>query len=153
MEIDWFEGPPAALRSSFELAESSAQQLDSYIELGRVLVARREGAIIGHVQLIDTREAGIVEIKNIAVAGHEQGKGIGRALVERAIADAVSEGRERMVVSTAAADTGNLRFYQRCGFRMLSIDRDAFVPETGYPEPIVIDGIELRDRVWLSWDL
>jgi hypothetical protein len=28
--------------------------------------------------------------------------------------------------ATAAADTGNLRFYQRQGFRMRSIERDAF---------------------------
>jgi hypothetical protein len=58
-----------------------------------------------------------------------------------------------MVVSTAAADTGNLRFYQRVGFRLRSIDRDAFTPATGYPDPIVIDGIPLLDRVWLSQDI
>ena len=58
-----------------------------------------------------------------------------------------------MVVSTAAADTGNLRFYQRVGFRLLAVDRDAFTPATGYPDPIVIDGIRLLDRVWLSRDI
>jgi hypothetical protein len=41
-----------------------------------------------------------------------------------------------MVVATAAADIGNLRFYQRCGFRFVSVERDAFVPATGYPDPI-----------------
>jgi hypothetical protein len=55
-----------------------------------------------------------------------------------------------LVVATAAADTGNLRFYQRQGFRMRAIERDAFTSATGYPEPIVIEGIELRDRVWLD---
>ena len=58
-----------------------------------------------------------------------------------------------MVVATAAADVGNLRFYQRCGFRFAAVERDAFVPATGYPEPIVIDGIPLLDRVWLDQDL
>jgi hypothetical protein len=57
-----------------------------------------------------------------------------------------------MLVSTAAADTGNLRFYQRVGFRLLSVDRDAFTPATGYPDPIMIDGVRLMDRVWLSQD-
>jgi hypothetical protein len=52
-----------------------------------------------------------------------------------------------------AADVGILRFYQRLGFRLLSIERDAFTPATGYPDAIVIDGIPLRDRVWLSQDL
>jgi hypothetical protein len=58
-----------------------------------------------------------------------------------------------MVVATAAADAGNLRFYQRCGFRFLSVERDAFTPATGYPEPIYIDGVLLRDRVWLDRSL
>jgi hypothetical protein len=35
---------------------------------------------------------------------------------------------------------------------MLSVERDAFTPETGYPE-IDVDGIPLRDRVWLSLEL
>ena len=56
----------------------------------------------------------------------------------------------RMVVATAAADLGNLRFYQRQGFRMRSVERDAFTPGTGYPPGIQVDGIELRDRVWFD---
>jgi len=53
----------------------------------------------------------------------------------------------------AAADIGNLRFYQRCGFRMERVVQDAFVPATGYPDPIEIDGIPLRDQVWFGMDL
>ena len=53
-------------------------------------------------------------------------------------------------VATAAADIGNLRFYQRRGFRMRSVERDAFTAATGYPPGTFIDGIELRDRVWLD---
>jgi hypothetical protein len=53
-------------------------------------------------------------------------------------------------VVAAAADVGNLRFYQRQGFRMRSIERDACTPATGYPPGISIDGIGLRDRVWLD---
>ena len=54
------------------------------------------------------------------------------------------------MLSTATADVGNLRFYQLMGFRFESIDRDAFTPATGYPEPIDIDGIALRDRIGLT---
>jgi hypothetical protein len=36
---------------------------------------------------------------------------------------------------------------------MRSIERDAFTAETGYPAGIVIDGIALRDRVWLDYPL
>ena len=55
-----------------------------------------------------------------------------------------------MVVATAAADTGDLRFYQRNEFRLLRVERDAFTVEDGYPDGLTIDGIPLRDRIWLS---
>ena len=64
-----------------------------------------------------------------------------------------AEGWSSILVATAAADTGNRRFYQRLGFWFLSVERDAFTAATGYPVPIVIDGIPLLDRVWLSQDL
>ena len=77
-------------------------------------------------------------------------EGLGRALVARAVAECRSDGLHMLLVATAAADTGNLRFYQRLGFRMLRIERDAFTPADGYPEGLAIEGIPLRDRVWLT---
>jgi ribosomal protein S18 acetylase RimI-like enzyme len=148
--IEQHDGNRADLRNLFELAEDSAEQLDRYIELGEVLIARRGDAIVGHLQLVPTGGEGEIELKNMAVAEDFQGLGIGRTLIDAATRRAGQQGFSRMVVATAAADTGNLRFYQRAGFRMTSIEADAFTPETGYPDAIVIDGIELRDRVWLA---
>jgi hypothetical protein len=73
--------------------------------------------------------------------------------MERAIAEARTEGARTLLVATAAADTGNLRFYQRLGFRLLRVRRDAFTAAQGYRDDIVIDGIPLRDQVWLSHEL
>jgi GNAT superfamily N-acetyltransferase len=153
IHIDWYAGPRSALRALFELAEDSQVQLDSYIELGRVLLARDGPEIVGHLQLVPTSNDRDIELKSMAVIPERRGGGVGRSLIEAAIERCRSEGAERIHVSTAAASTGNLRFYQRMGFRMLSIDRDAFTPVTGYPEPILIDGIPLLDRVWLSLEL
>jgi hypothetical protein len=36
---------------------------------------------------------------------------------------------------------------------MRSIERDAFTPATGYPPGLVNDGIGLRDRVWLDYQV
>ena len=36
---------------------------------------------------------------------------------------------------------------------MLAIERDAFTPTSGYAPDIIIDGIDLRDRVWLDYRL
>ena len=142
--------PRSELRWLFELAEDSAQELDAYIDAGRVLVALEGGRTVGHLQLTDTADPAEAEIKNTAVEPGHQRRGIGRDLMEAAIELARSERRSRLVVATAAADTGNLRFYQRLGFRIRSVDRDAFTPATGYEPGLVIDGIELRDRVWLD---
>jgi GNAT superfamily N-acetyltransferase len=149
IRVAYYDGDRETLRPLFAEAEDSAEQLDSYIADGRVLVASLGDEPVAHLQLV-TAAAGVVELKNMAVVEHLRGKGIGRVLVEKAVSDAAVEGTTTMVVATAAADIGNLRFYQRCGFRFSAIERDAFTAATGYPDPILIDGIPLLDRVWLD---
>ena len=150
VEIELHSGPRDGLLGLFALAEDSKEQLDSYIHLGRVLVAVRGREIVGHLQLIGTDDPGCVEIRNMAVHESLQGQGIGADLVEAAARLVAGEFAHTLLVATAAADIGNLRFYQRQGFRMLSIERNAFTVGTGYPHGLRIDGIELRDRVWLD---
>jgi GNAT superfamily N-acetyltransferase len=150
IRIEVYGGPRDSLRVLFELAEDSAAELDSYIDDGRVLVAVSGGQVIGHLQLTGAGDPGQVEIKNMAVREERQGQGVGRRLVQAAADLAAAEAVTTLLVATAAADIGNLRFYQRQGFRMRSVERDAFTPATGYPPGLRIDGIELRDRVWLD---
>ena len=147
VRIETYSGPRVNLRPLFELAEDSAAELDSYIESGRVLVAVSGGEVIGHLQLTGTGDSRQVEIKNMAVREARQGQGVGRLLIQAAVDLAAAESVTTILVATAAADIGNLRFYQRQGFRMRSVERDAFTPATGYPPGLLIDGIELRDRV------
>ncbi len=108
--------------------------------------------MVGHLQLIDA-EKHASEIKNMAVDAAYRGRGIGRALIEAAIDLTRGRGHRTLVLATAAADVGNLRFYQRAGFRLRAIERDAFTPLVGYPAGMTIDGILLRDRVWLDLEL
>jgi ribosomal protein S18 acetylase RimI-like enzyme len=143
-------GPRGELRRLFALAEDSEQELDAYIDAGRVLVALEGDEVVGHLQLTQTGDPAEAEVKNTAVEPAHQGRGIGRALMAAAVEVARDDGRSTLVVATAAADTGNLRFYQRLGFRLRSVDRDAFTPATGYEPGLLIDGVELRDRVWLD---
>ena len=150
VRIEAYGGPRDRLRALFELAEDSAAELDSYIDAGRVLVATSGGQVIGHLQLTGTGDPRQAEIKNMAVREARQGQGIGRRLIQAAVDLAAAEGVTTILVATATADIGNLRFYQRQGFRMRSVERDAFTPATGYPPGLRIDGIELRDRVWLD---
>ncbi|MCX5052021.1 GNAT family N-acetyltransferase [Streptomyces sp. NBC_00201] len=145
------DGPREEIRPLFELAEDSPTQLASYIEDGRVLVALQGKDVVGHLQLVGTDQANTFEIKNMAVREDLQRTGVGRRLVHCAIDLVARESGRRLLVATAAADIGNLRFYQRQGFRIQSVERDAFTTRTGYEPGTFIDGIELRDRVWLDY--
>ena len=89
----------------------------------------------------------------MAVTAERRGTGIGRRLVERAVAWSRQTGYLRMTVATAAADIDNLRFYQRRGFRFSGVEQDAFDSDAGYDAGLTIDGIPLRDRVWLAQEL
>jgi lactoylglutathione lyase len=140
------------LRALFEEAEDSAAELDAYIEAGEVLIAIARQGVVGHLQLLDDG-SDASEIKNMAVEAAYRRRGIGRRLIEAAIDQTRARGRSTLWVATAAADIANLRFYQLAGFRMRNIERDAFTPAVGYPAGVVVDGIRLRDRVWLDLDL
>jgi GNAT superfamily N-acetyltransferase len=124
VRVERHAGPRGELGPLFEEAEDSAQELDGYIDQGEVLVAIVEDRVIGHLQLIANREGNGSEIKNVAVEATHRGRGIGRLLIEGAIDQARSHGHSALTVATAAADVGNLRFYQRAGFRMRQIERD-----------------------------
>jgi lactoylglutathione lyase len=153
VRVERHAGPRGELRALFEEAEDSAQQLDAYLDAGEVLIALAGDRVVGHLQLTETVDADTTEIRNMAVDAAHRGRGIGRTLVRAAIDRTRAQGRSTLVVATAAADVGNLRFYQRAGFRMRSIERDAFSPGTGYAPETLIDGVELRDRVWLDLQL
>ena len=129
--IELYTGPRDDLRRLFELAEDSPTELDTYLHAGRVLVARSGPDVLGHLQLVETARPGQVELKNMAVLEAVQGQGVGTRLVRAALDLAAAGSAVEMVVATAAADVGNLRFYQRQGFRFRSIERDAFGPATG----------------------
>ena len=145
--IEAFLGSRLDLLPLFAQADDSAAAVHRYLDLGEVLVARRAPLIVGHVQLIGASAAW--EIKSLAVVEAHQRQGIGAALVRAALDRAFAAGAPQVLVATATADIGNLRFYQRLGFRMDRIDRDVFTADRGYPD-LEVDGIPVRDRVWLS---
>jgi hypothetical protein len=65
--IDEYLGDRHALRPLFESAEDSEVELNSYLHIGRVLVARIGQDVVGHLQLVDTGVPGEAELKNMAV--------------------------------------------------------------------------------------
>lgn len=151
VEVMPFSGDRQDLLGLFRLAEDSETALASYLHDGLVWVARApNGEVVGHLQAVASDHGATWEILNTAVDDRWQGRGIGRRLVDRAVDEARAAGATRLEVATAAADTGNLRFYQRCGMRFSRVVRDRFGPGTGYPDALDIDGIPLLDQVWFD---
>jgi len=142
--IELFRGLRSELLPLFAQADDSPAEINAYLELGEVLVARHAQRIIGHVQLVAC--GADCEIKSVAVIEEQQGRGIGAALVRAALDRAFAAGASRVLVATATADVDNLRFYQRLGFRMDRVERDVFNVARGYLG-LEVDGIPVRDRV------
>lgn len=62
-------------------------------------------------------------------------------------------GCTRAIVGTSNAGVGEIADYQKCGFRLLSIERDHFNPARGYDGTEMDNGIVHRDLVWFDQSL
>ena len=148
--IEQITGSHRDLDWSFREADDSEELLNAYIDLGWLWIARVGGGeVIGHLQAVP-REEDVWEVADTAVVKSQRGRGAGRALLERAVDEARAAGARRLILATGAADVGNLRFYQRCGFRMTRVVQDVFTPMNGYPAGLEVDGIPLLDQVWFE---
>jgi GNAT superfamily N-acetyltransferase len=150
--VQLHQGDRDVLRELFELADDSPAAIASYLDRGLVFIAAEGGRIIGHAQFVETGVPDTIELKSLAVHEDYRGRGVATALVSAGEAYHASQAR-RLIVATAAADIGNLRFYQRIGFRMQAVERDAFTAATGCGHATLIDGVPLRDRVWFDKEL
>jgi aminoglycoside 6'-N-acetyltransferase I len=115
-------------------------------------VARRKGTIIGHLQIVETAEPGVFELKSLAVLEQWRSQGIGAALVGAGLEQCRRRGGRLLLVATAAASIQALQFYQRQGFRIARVIRDFYSPARGY-RPLELNGIPLLDEVILDMTL
>ncbi len=130
------------------LADPYEPMIDRYLPQSTVLTARDGERVVGIVAYCPVEE-NTWEIKNLAVEPDWQGKGVGKALV--------SEVKKRLpkgavlLVGTADTSTGNLTFYEKCGFAY-----DHKIPRfftDFYPDPIwegeeqCVDMVVLRQKI------
>ncbi len=141
-----------ALVPLIRLAEDSDSQLDAAIDDGTMYVASRDGADVGVVLVLDHAESER-ELRYVAVDETHQREGVGKAMLADVSTAEQARGTRRLLVGTSSADTGNLDFYQRCGFRLLSIERGYFTPARGYPPDFVLNGLPAVDMVWMDMQL
>ncbi|MCU0156035.1 GNAT family N-acetyltransferase [Bacillus safensis] len=132
------------------LADPSKEKVLTYVQSGSCYAAYHEQDVIGVYVLLSLSQH-TVEIINVAVKESWQGKGIGKQLIRHAIAEAKAAGFQTVEIGTGNSSIQQLALYQKCGFRMTSIDHDFFLKH--YDEPIFENGIQCMDMVRLSLTL
>lgn len=132
------------------LADPSEKLIREYVSRGKCFVMEDGAMIIGVYVLLPTRPE-TVEIVNVAVRENYHGQGFGKKLVLHAIEMAKHAEYKTIEIGTGNSGVTQLALYQKCGFRMTSIDRNFFIRH--YPEPIFENGIQVMDMVRLSQDL
>lgn len=132
------------------LADESEIQVRSYLQEGELYVLSDADGIPLGVVLVLYEEDASAELKAVAVAPEHQGRGRGKHLVALVLATLRANGIHRVVVGTGNSSIGQMAFYQKAGFRLWRIERDAFTAERGYPADLEENGIRLRDMVWLD---
>lgn len=132
------------------LADPSKESINDYISRGNLYVASIENEVVGAYVILKTRPL-TAEIMNISVNEAYQKKGIGKVLIEHAISTSKNLNIKTLEVGTGNSSIDQLAFYQKCGFRIVGVDKDFF--KKHYNEKIIENGIECVDMIRMSMDL
>lgn len=130
-----------------ELADPSRSQINEYLKTGTCYVTKVESQVIG-VFVLNQIDSTSIEIKNIAVAENEQGKGFGKALLRYSESVSRKLGFDKLVIGTGNSSLDQLALYQKEGFEMCDIQKDFFLKN--YSEPIFENGIRCKHMVILE---
>lgn len=141
------ETPPMELLLE---ADPSESMIRSYLSEGNCYVAEAGDKLVG-VYVLTPLSQTAAEIKNIAVAQTVRGQGLGKKLVLHALAEAERLGYGTVEIGTGNSSLDQLALYQKCGFRIVSIDQDFFARH--YDEPIIENGIVCRDMIRLVYSI
>nr|WP_197501304.1 GNAT family N-acetyltransferase [Hyphomonas sp. Mor2] len=113
-------------------AEDRAQLEDPRTHIldkgGAILMAELDGESVGTVGLVPGHGARVLELIKMSARSDLQGKGIGRALMEAAVAKARDMGAVQIWLETNTKLEAALALYRKSGFRELSGDELTATP-------------------------
>lgn len=129
------------------LADPSIKMVNKYIENGECYCGYVNKKIVG-VYVVVATKTDTIEIMNIAVDEDYQGMGIGKKLIENITEYANINGIKIIEIGTGNSSLNQLALYQKCGFRIVDINKNFFV--NNYEEKIFENGIQCVDMIKLA---
>lgn len=129
-------------------ADPSEELVYRYCSEGSCYVGSEASEMIGVLVLCPLNQT-VVEISNIAVAQNKRGQGLGKKLIFFALSEANRLGYTEVFIGTGNSSVNQLILYQKCGFRLDSIDLEFFT--RNYSEPIFENGLQCRDMIRLKY--
>jgi GNAT superfamily N-acetyltransferase len=106
---------------------------------------------VGHLTYRPDRRGGW---EVVTLGASRPGRGVGGALMDTVLASARRAGVPRVWLVTTNDNTHALRFYQRRGFDLVRLDRDAVTRSRRLLKPAIpthADGIAIRHELELEW--
>lgn len=97
---------------------------------GCVQVAVSGNAVLGAAVVLVRKGSHSARLYSLAVEGRAQGRGVGRALVEAALAFAAGEGCKRLSLEVRPDNDAARALYRKCGFVECGIKPDHYADGT-----------------------
>ena len=141
MEVRRIEAGKRAYMPLLLEADPSESMIDAYLDSGELYALFVDGRAAA-VAVVDRREDGAWELKNLATEEAQRRKGYGGRLV-RHLFRLLESRTDRLYVGTSPS---NIPFYERLGFERDHIEKDFFTEHYGHIEE---DGEVLTDMHYL----
>ena len=129
-------------RATWSWSVSPAPASSASLDTEGMLVAEVDGEVAGYVALgHPTRlesNRHVLSLRGLAVAPAHQGRGLGRALLEAALAAARERGARRLTLRVLSTNPGARALYEACGFTVEGVLRDEFLLDGRYVDDVLM---------------
>jgi ribosomal-protein-alanine N-acetyltransferase len=142
MALEHVDGVVSIERAAFSSPWSRASFERECLDEGATSwVALKGGRVVGY--LVSWVVCDELHIGNIAVAPSEQGRGVGRMLLDQALADAARRGATLATLEARESNLRAIRLYEHFAFRPVAI-RKRYYADTG--EDAIVMIADIGDR-------
>ncbi len=147
MEINLIKENKKAFLDLLLLADEQESMIDQYLERGDLFALYDDD--LRSLCVVTDEGDGVYELQNLATYEKYQRQGYASSLI-RYICDYYKGKCNTLLVGTGDSPI-TVPFYERCGFTFSHRIKDYIL--THYDKPIFENGIQLKDKVYLSMKL